>query len=966
MELNILGSVELGSDGRKVDFKRAKERFLLGVLAMRHGKLVSTQTVIDALWDDPPLHARKTLHAYVSRLRATLRTAGSNAEILTHEGGYTFIQGSDTLDYLHFQNLVRASRAAREANDLDGAAEALEKAVALWRGEVVRGLDTLWMEREREDLEDRELLPSYQALCTIELKRGNLHEVLSHLEAVPERHEQDVTFAALRLSAFNGLGHFEDFDACWRQIRDRCAESYGTSPPRELQEHYRRLLQDRELVEPADYRRTHAALRAIPPAQLPLTVSGFIDRAGHLAELEQRLIKAHMNGPTSTLVVVITGPVGVGKSQLGLRWGHMIEEQFPDGQLYADLAGYSPAPARNPDDVVTELLESLGVAAPDLPSSPALRERELRTKLAGRRVLVFLDNALNSEQVTPLLPGSAASVVIVTSRHRLTDLVNDHGAYRLIVERFTAAETASLLTTLVPDSHAPAGSLTAEAAAELTGGLPRAIRILADALTTTTASAHPPGPDDLLLAGESDTRTLLASIVWSYDRLSAGAARTFRTLSMHIEPMISRAAATALDGTSPETTRAHLKTLSDLHLIDARGDGYTMDTLTRAAGERLATKMDSADSRTRAQARLLDWTSKLATDIAETLSPTRPRPEIDMPSPANGPGDSYADAKTLLERERASMAANVRRAARTHLGHAVAILRTLRPHLQIGDNLHDWRRTHETVLAAAVAADDRCGEAETHVGLAQLHHHLGDLDATLESAYLAASLFRTTADQRGLAEVLLLLATHYSTTGEHDLATARAREALDAHTAIDEPALAARTHLQLGIDLHHVDDLTAALSHLTAAEQTFQRLPDHRRRAQALLQLGRLARRQNRADDAAAQLREAAELHTRHPADHAQTVAVLLELSEVSLERRDYVEAVLRGRETVGLCRSREDHISSVRAHVTIVRAHAATGRQAEVWAESRRTLELIDEIQDEVNNYVREQFTKLGLWPTP
>ncbi|MET8848503.1 BTAD domain-containing putative transcriptional regulator [Amycolatopsis sp. NPDC004625] len=963
MELKILGSVELRRDGQKIDFKRAKERFLLGVLAMRHGKLVSTQTVIEALWDDPPRLARKTLQAYVSRLRKTLRTVGASAEILTHDGGYTFFQRSDTLDYLQFQQLVRASRAARETNDLDGAAAALEKAVALWRGEVVSGLDTLWMEGEREDLEDRELLPGYQALCTIELNRGNLHQVLGYLEAAPARHEQDVTFAALRLSALNGLGHFEDFDACWRQIRDRCAESYGTSPPRELQEHYRKLLQDRELVEHADYRRTQAALRAIPPAQLPLSVSEFVDRAGHLTELEQRLIRAHMNGPTSTLIVVITGPVGVGKSQLGLRWGHMIEEQFPDGQLYADLSGYSPTPARNPDAIVTELLESFGVAAPDLPSTPVLRERELRTKLAGRRVLIFLDNALNSEQVTPLLPGSAASVVIVTSRHRLTDLVNDHGAYRLVVERFTPAETASLLTALVPDSYTPASTLTAEAASQLTGGLPRAIRLLADALTTTT-STQPPRPDDLLLAGESDTRTLLASIVWSYDRLSAGSARTFRTLSMHIDPTLSLAAATALDGTSPETTRRHLKALSDLHLVDMRGDGYSMDTLTRAAGERLAIKMDPADTRARAKTRLLDWTATLATHIAETLSPTRPHTEIQIPDPDNAPSDPYSDAKALLECERASMAANVRRAASTHLGHAVAILRTLRPHLEIGDSLHDWHHTHEIVLAAAVATHESGSEAEAHAGLAQLHHHLGNHDATLTSAYLATTLFRAIADQRGLAEALLLQATHYSTTGEHDLATARAYEALTLQPGIDEPALAARTRLQLGIDLCHVNDLAAALEHLTAAEEGFQRLPDHRRRAQALLHLGRLTRRRGLTDVAATQLQKAAELHTHHPADHAQTVAVLLELSEVSLERRDYVEAVLRGRETVGLCRSREDHVSSVRAHVTIVRAHAATGRQDEAWAESRRTLDLIEEIQDQVNDYVREHFTRLGLWP--
>ncbi|WP_410611191.1 tetratricopeptide repeat protein [Amycolatopsis sp. lyj-109] len=399
---------------------------------------------------------------------------------------------------------------------------------------------------------------------------------------------------------------------------------------------------------------------------------------------------------------------------------------------------------------------------------------------------------------------------------------------------------------------------------------------------------------------------------------------------------------------------------------DGEGGGVRVRALIGASPRAIGARPLNPDSRARAQVRLLDWIQELATDIAETLAPTRPRPEIDTSTPDDTPADPYADATALLERERASIAANVRRAARTHLPHAVAILRTLQPHLMVGDNLSDWRHTHETVRAAAVAAHGLSSEAVAHAGLAQLHHHLGDLDETLKSAHLATTLFRTTADRRGLAEVLLLLGTQYSKTGEHELAVARAREALTVQTDIDEPALAARIHLQLGTDLNEADDLTPALSHLTAAEQTFQRLPDHRRRAQTLLQLGRLARRQGQADDAAAYLREATQLHTHHPANHGQTVAVLLELSEVSLERRDYAEAVLRGRETVGLCRSREDHVSSVRAHVTIVRAHAATRQQAEVWAESRRTLDLLDEIQDEVNNYVREQFTKLGLWPDP
>ncbi|MEV6824060.1 BTAD domain-containing putative transcriptional regulator [Amycolatopsis sp. NPDC051102] len=953
MEFRILGPVELRAGEQQVRVARAKERFLLGVLALHHDRVVSVRTVIDALWDDPPQQAKKDLHAYLSRLRATLRRAGAQARILTQDGGYRFVAGPDELDYARFQDLVRAARAARDAGDPDAAADALREALGLWRGEVVHGLGTRWMESRREDLEDRERLPGYQALCTIELGRGHHQEVLDRLGEVVEGHEHDTTFAALRLAALDGLGRYEEFDTCWRQIYDRCAQSFGTGPPRELQDQHRRLLQARDVRTPADHSRTQAALRAIPPAQLPPTVSEFVGRAGPLAELDQRLMRAHVNGPTSTLVVVLTGPVGVGKTELGLRWGHAVQDRFPHGRLYADLSGYAAAPARAPDSVLAELLESLGVAVGAVPASPTQRSSLFRSMLAGRRVLLFLDNARSSDQVIPLLPGSAHAVVIVTSRHRLTDLVNHHGAYRLEVGRFTAAETAKLLTALTPEAHL----LTAEAATRLTGGLPRAIRLLADTLTGT-APDRLPGPEDLLLAGEADTRTLLASILWSYDSLDAGAARTFRTLSPHSEPALGLAAATALDGTDADTTRAHLGRLCAVHLMSVQDDRYTMDAVTRAAGERLAVKVDPADVRALAQARLLDWFAELAANAAETLAPTRPG--------AGSDPDRYAAAEDLLERERAGICAAVRRGAATHLDRVAGLVRVLRPHLAAGRDLPDWLTAHEAVRAAAVAARDHGSEAEALAGLARLHHLLGDPDAALKSAHLAVTLFRTSADPRGVAEILLFLAARHGEAGAHEPATAHAREALAIHAGLDEPGLAARTHLELGAELLRGGELALAAGHLTAAAETAGHLPDPRLRARAVLRLGLLARRQGRPGTAAAHLREAVDLFARHPADHDETVTALLELGEVSLDRGDLAEALLRARETVGLCRSRADHARSVRAHVAIVRALAATGRQGDAWVESRRTLDLIDEFPDAVDEHVREQFTKLGLWPLP
>lgn len=157
-------------------------------------------------------------------------------------------------------------------------------------------------------------------------------------------------------------------------------------------------------------------------------------------------------------------------------------------------------------------------------------------------------------------------------------------------------------------------------------------------------------------------------------------------------------------------------------------------------------------------------------------------------------GDSYADATALLERERAGIAASVRRGARSHLPQVVAILRTLRPHLMVGDCLRDWLHTHETVRAAAIAAHNRSSEAEALAGLARLHHHLGDLDESLKSAHVALALYRPPSDQHGIAEILLLLASTTAQPARTDwLSNGPGKHWMSTRTSSSLPWLRARS-----------------------------------------------------------------------------------------------------------------------------------------------------------------------------
>ncbi|VVJ19471.1 Uncharacterised protein [Amycolatopsis camponoti] len=950
MQFRILGHVELLLGDREVALGRAKERSLLGVLMLNHGKVVAVRTVTEALWDDPPDHARKDLHAYVSRLRASLRDAGVSAKIVTQRAGYQFLPEDDDLDYARFKKLMKNGEQAREAGRFDDAAAALREAMGLWRGPVVEDLGTIWMEQKREDIDRYERVAGYQALCAVELERRDYRRVLRILDEAMVDHELDTQYIAQRITALNGLGHYEVFDAYWKQVYDRFARSFGTGPGQDLQDLHQRLLQSRDSPAPADRHRTQAALRALPPAQLPSAVSQFVDRADDVDRLDDLYVRSRVGGPPATLIVALTGPAGVGKTELGLHWAHAVRERFPHGQLHADLGGYGTGPPRDPADVLAEFLDALGVAASAIPASPSARVRMLRTLLDDHRVLVFLDNARDSGQVVPLLPGSAHSVVVVTSRHRLSDLVTHHGAFRLEVRPFSEADIARLLGGLLRDTEAerpdPAAVRT------LTGGAPQAVRTLAELLPSTGGL---PSPAELLLAGELASGTILTSVLWSYHALGAPAARLFRALALHSSPSITFEAVLALDGTDEESTRGALTRLGSLYLIDRDDGRYRMDALTREAGERLARAHDSSEDRRQAEARLLDWYIARVTDAAEVLAPALRRtaevPHAGLPD--------FEAAEAFLAAEEASLCAAIRRAAGGNLPRAVTLLRLIRPHLAFDDTGCDWRETVETVLLAARDAQDRDAEGQTLATLARIHD---DPDKIAESLEIANLLFGNTRNSRDRSEVLLLLARHAAEAGERDRAESCLREALDIQHSLNEPAQCAAAHGDLGAHLRRRDELEEAETHLSQAKTLYAELGDHRRHAAMALELGLLSRRAGRTTEAIRQLTEAVELHERYPAGHEQTLAALVELSEAACDAEEHGDVLLVARKALGV--SRSDHVPVVRALVALVRSLAATGRQVEAWNESRQTIALVADVGDPVRDHVREQFTRLGLWP--
>ncbi|WP_326555107.1 ATP-binding protein [Micromonospora sp. NBC_01813] len=638
----------------------------------------------------------------------------------------------------------------------------------------------------------------------------------------------------------------------------------------------------------------HAGPSAPPPRQLPLDTTRFVNREQTLNRLDAAL--PAVDGTTATgssamTVAAIAGAPGVGKTALAVHWAHRVRRRFTDGDLYVDMRGYGPGPALAVGQALDAFLRALHVPAEQIPTDTDGRAALYRSVLAGKRVLIVVDNVSTVGQVRALLPATPTCMAIITSRSRLSGLVAREGASRMTLDVLSPEEAIALLRDSVGGDRVSAEPQAAAELARRCAYLPLALRIIGERIANAPYATLAEFVTDLALVDQqldaltvdddelSDVRTVFS---WSYQALPADTARFFRLLGLHAGSDISIAAAAAIAGVSLPRARSLLDQLSAAHLIqNPARDRFLLHDLLRAYALERAQTEETPEQQRRSRRRLYTWYLWTAEEGRKVILPyshaiALPPAEPDIPITSPG---TVAEAMAWFERERLNILDTIRQA--DELGdHDVAwqLPVVSDGFFELKSYWADWRDVHLTGLRAARSADSRLGEAanlrclgdaywrmeqrdialdhyrqgviasrdvDDHWvegfclrGQGLIHEESGQIEEALHLYGQAREVFRRYGVTRGEGMSLLSLGNCHRARGRLDIAIVHYQEAVSILDGIDDPWSVAWASYPLGLAYQQAGQHDEALQQHERALTLFRRFDDRRSVGLTLAALG--------------------------------------------------------------------------------------------------------------------------------
>lgn len=831
MRFAVLGPVRAWHGKQEVDVGSPQQRAVLAALLLRRGRPVMLGELLDAVWGErPPAAAVSVLRTYVSRLRKALEperdTADAPRVVVSVGDGYLLRFPEGALDLDVFEQRIAEARRLRSAGEPAAAADLLHAALAGWQGAALAGVPGPLAESEASRLNEQRL-GVLETRLDVDVELGRHDEVIAELLALTGKFPLREQLCRLLMLALYRSGRQAEALAAYRRTRGTLVAELGIEPGSALQNLHDRILaadpslvagptgrseerehreqrerreqrDRREGTEPAEQGGAAAVEPAGPvvsqsarPAQLPADLPTFVGRCAEL-DRARALLPEGGSVPASVVISAIGGMAGIGKTTLAVHWAHEIADRFSDGQLYVNLRGFDPSGVVvTPEEAIRTFLDALGVPPMRIPAGLDAQAALYRSLLTRRRVLVLLDNARDTEQVRPLLPGSPGCLVIVTSRNQLTGLVAGEGAHPLTLDQLSPAEAHDLLARRLGTERLAAEPEAADEIITRCARLPLALSIVAahaaaypgfplSAIVDELRETH--GSLDAFAGGDDITTDVRAVFSWSYQVLSAPAARLFHLLSLHSGPDISAPAAAALTGLPSREARGLLVELTRAHLLTEHFPGrYTLHDLLRVyAAERVRAE-ETPEERDLAVERLLSWYLHTAEAAYPHITPHRRRIPLGPLPPLCRPLEfgTQDEAVRWCEKERGNLVSAVHQAAASgHPGIAWRLPAVLWGFFYLRSHIHDWLDTARAGLAAARAAHDRIGEAQGLADVAAALRSSGRLDETIDHLHRAMTAYRDLGDHDGRASAVANLGDAYLQSGQLDRAIEYTRRGL--------------------------------------------------------------------------------------------------------------------------------------------------------------------------------------------
>jgi len=896
----VLGPLLVRQDDRALSVARGKQRALLAALLLNPGRKMPLIDLAELLWDgEPPPSAQVTVQNYVMRLRKALGDAGG-ARISTLPGGYRLQLHDAELDVSRFTALLTSAQDAARTGEWDKASAGASAALALWRGDPLEDVDCALL-KLREVPRLAELRA--QALDTridADLHRGRHTSVIAELRDLIGREPLREHRHTLLMLALYRCGRQAEALAAYQEARRTLATELGIDPGGELRRLHERILAgDASLTAPptaAETART-APVQAVPvPRQLPASTRSFVGRQAEAGRLDGLVRQAAETAGDGTVVIsAIDGMAGVGKTALAIHAAHRLAGEFPDGQLFIDMHGYTQGHEPRPAGEALEVfLRTLGVPPQRVPPGTDERAAMFRQRLAGTRTMIVLDNAASEAQVRPLVPGSAGCLVLVTSRRRLKGLDE---ALVLTLDVLPRADALRLFLAVASPGRVPPDDPVLPEIIELCAQLPLALRIAA-ALLRHRPAWTPEYLARLLRAQQTrisalsdGERDLGAIFDLSYRSLPDAEQLMFRCLGLIPGPDFDAYATAALTGTDPSAAERLLEDLVDHNLVIEHVPGrYRLHDLIRLHARALADR-DPVPARDAALDRLMDYYQHSA-GRADALISRFPRLAPVGPVPAHVPALPDADAgRAWLRAERPNLLAALRYAT-SYARHerAVALTAGLATLLRNDGPWSEALALHTDAAAAARSLGDRAGQAAALTQLGVVRNLTGDCPGALGALEQASQLYRELGDPLGQANALTQLGEIRGFVDDFPGAAGDLEQALRLYRELGNPLGQANALARLGNIRRYTGDLPGAIPNLEQALRLYQQMADRDGESNMLISLGNTQRLTGDFVNAARNLEKALRLYG-HLDSQLGRANALSELGELRRLTGDYPDA---------------------------------------------------------------------------